>query len=430
MRYNHLTLEERIQLQHCLEQKLSFRASGLLLGRDPTTLSREVKRYSVRKRIGSWNASFNNCSFHRDCDRKHLCDFPCSKRCKNCEQCYLHCPDYVKKECARLLKPPYVCTGCPQRTRCTLEKVLYEAKNAQRLYETILSESRSGTSFAAEEIEQMDALLAPGIKQGHSPYLLYTNHKEEMLFSERTLYRLIDQNRFSFRNLDLPAKVRYRPRKKTVSHKVDRGCRKGRTYKDYLAYCAENPDVSVVEMDTVLNRPGEPVLLSLWFSESCLHVYHLRERNDAKSVTDFFVTLANQIGKERYKALFPVLLTDNGSEFSNPEAIECPVIDGVKSEPLIRVFYCDPGMPSQKAGVEGNHALFRRIVPKRLSMRSLTVSKVVKINAHLNSLLRKKLKDRSAYESFSFFHDESLLQLLGISKIPASEVILTPELLK
>ncbi len=52
--------------------------------------------------------------------------------------------------------------------------------------------------------------------------------------------------------------------------------------------------------------------------------------------------------------LFPGILTDNGSEHSNPKVIEEPdMLSGLKT----RVFYCDAGKPYQKGVIEVNHEL-------------------------------------------------------------------------
>ena len=40
------------------------------------------------------------------------------------------------------------------------------------------------------------------------------------------------------------------------------------------------------------------------------------------TLTDIYETLYETLGKELFTTLFPVILTDNGSEFSNPKAIE------------------------------------------------------------------------------------------------------------
>ncbi|MFR7842465.1 MAG: hypothetical protein ACLU3U_04995 [Gallintestinimicrobium sp.] len=49
---------------------------------------------------------------------------------------------------------------------------------------------------------------------------------------------------------------------------------------------------------------------------------------------------------------------------------------------------------------------------------------------HINSYGRPELGDKSPYEMFEFYYGKEILDLLGIHKIPANEIILKPELLK
>ncbi len=81
------------------------------------------------------------------------------------------------------------------------------------------------------------------------------------MICEKTIYNYIDEGLFDVRNLDLPRKVRFRKRRKEKYYKVDRGCRNGRTYDDYLEYIDKNPDVAIVQMDSVIGRVGGKVLL-------------------------------------------------------------------------------------------------------------------------------------------------------------------------
>ena len=78
-------------------------------------------------------------------------------------------------------------------------------------------------------------------------------------------------------NVDLPRKVRY-PVK--FSHKkpvrVDKQCHVGRTYEDFEAYLAANPDIPVVEMDSVEGRKGGKVLLTIYFRNSSLMLAFIR----------------------------------------------------------------------------------------------------------------------------------------------------------
>ena len=63
-----------------------------------------------------------------------------------------------------------------------------------------------------------------------------------------------------------------------------------------------------------------------------------REYNDAQSVIDIFNDIYNHLGRDMFMKLFPVILTDNGPEFSNPEAIEFDE-DGNRRTYM---FYCHP----------------------------------------------------------------------------------------
>ncbi|MEL1136642.1 hypothetical protein AAC978_15830 [Desulfitobacterium sp. THU1] len=49
---------------------------------------------------------------------------------------------------------------------------------------------------------------------------------------------------------------------------------------------------------------------------------------------------------------------------------------------------------------------------------------------HINSYKRKKLNNRSPYETFSFCHGEEALQKLGCSPVAASEIVMKLALLK
>ena len=56
----------------------------------------------------------------------------------------------------------------------------------------------------------------------------------------------------------------------------------------------------------------------------------LRDANTSQSVIDVFEWLERRLGGELFNQLFPVIVTDNGSEFSNPKKIEYRgyVVDG------------------------------------------------------------------------------------------------------
>ena len=124
--------------------------------------------------------------------------------------------------------------------------------------------------------------------------------------------------------------------------------------------------------------------------------------------------------------LFPILLADNGSEFSNPSAIE----SDMQGNPRTKMFYCNPSAPYQKGSCKNNHEMIRRTIPKGKDIGQYTQEQIDLMMSHINSYARKKLGNKGPYEIFEFQYGKELLDIFHPQKIPADEIILSPELLK
>lgn len=424
----HLSLSDRIIIEAGLRERRSFSAIAAELGKDPTTISKEVRAHIKLNQAGGYNP----CMIRKYCkhygDLCHPCKFTYGKSCHSCyrTKCFNVCQDFQPAQCLKLDKPPYVCNGCQQRQTCKLERHLYEAKFAQKEYEAIRSESRQGFAITPAELERIDQIISPLIKKGQSIHQICVNNADEIMLDERTIYNYVDAGLLSVGNIDLPRKVRYKVRKKKPPVRVDKQCHLGRTYEDFLEYTAANPDVPIVEIDSVEGRKGGKVLLTVFFRNSNLMLAFLRDRNTARSVTEVFEWLYETLGHEQYCRLFPIILTDRGSEFTDPVSIECTKLGEIRS----RVFYCDPQRSDQKGGCEVTHEFIRRILPKGTSFDSLQQRDILLMMSHINSYTRKKLNNQSANRLFSFLYGETILPNLGIQDIPANDINLTPRLLK
>lgn len=137
----------------------------------------------------------------------------------------------------------------------------------------------------------------------------------------------------------------------------------------------------VVQMDTVKSGIGEKVLLTLHFVESGFMLAILRNSNTSKSVIDIFTKLYRHLGRETFTKMFPVILTDNGTEFSNPLRLE---VDE-NGEFRTRVFYCDRNRPYQKGSIEVNHEFIRRVIPRGESLERYTQADINLPMSHINS---------------------------------------------
>ena len=115
---------------------MTFKAIAQRIGKDQTTVSKEVK--------------------------KHL-NFTASK--------VLHCDRNGNENpppvCPKLLKTPFVCNPCEKkRYSCPFQKQKYIAKLAQQEYEALLVDAREGIALNKEEFYTADQVITDGIQQG------------------------------------------------------------------------------------------------------------------------------------------------------------------------------------------------------------------------------------------------------------------------
>lgn len=430
MKNKHLDLGDRILIERRLIEKESFKSIGREIGKDPTTIAKEIKNHIQFRKTGCYGKPFCDCLIRKDCTLKHLCgNLKCRRICGFCNtySCSTLCADYLQEICSKLSKPPYACNGCERRTSCTLEKRIYSAALAQKEYEAVRSESRQGIQLTEEEALRLNLLISPLLIKGQSLHHICIGHADEIMVDERSLYNYVTNGIFSAKNLDMPRVVRMGKRKKKKDRfKVDKKCRIGRTYKDFLAFMEENPGLPIVEMDSVEGKKGGKVLLTLHFTIPQFMLAFIREANTSQSVIDIFNQLFQTLGPDIFNGLFHVLLGDNGSEFSNPAAIEMDLLGSRRT----RVFYCDPHASYQKGAAENNHSLIRRIIPKGTSLDRFTQEDIALMMNHINSYGRANLGDKSPYQVFASLYGEDVLKKMGAELIPPDKVTLRPSLLK
>lgn len=213
-KHTHLTFDDRLTIETSLREGLTFKEISVRILKDPSTISKEIRNHRRPFKRGTYNP----CLFRNDCTHfKKACD-PCTKswegKCKKCTAlCYEHCPDFQEKICPKLSRPPYVCNGCGDRYRCKLQRQVYDAKQAQKEYEALRTESRQGFAVSREELQRLDDIISPLIRQGHSIHQICINNADLIMLDEKTIYNYIDAGLLSARNIDLPRKVRYRTRK-------------------------------------------------------------------------------------------------------------------------------------------------------------------------------------------------------------------------
>jgi IS30 family transposase len=429
-KYMRLTSAERKSIEQGLKAGMSIKMIAAALGRSTSTVSREIMRNSVHRKSGGYGADFNDCRNRDSCLEERLCDNEDCREicCCGCKWCFRVCKKYERESCPALALPPYVCNGCRKKNKCTLEKVYYKATTAEREAEEVLRASRAGIDLCDAERRRLDAIISPLIKQGQSPYHICLTHKDELMMSPKTVYKYIRMGIFSVKSIDAYKMVKMKPRRTKRQPKIERQCRTGRTYEDFLSYLKEHQESSVVEIDTVIGAKGgsEKVLLTMQFAETHFMLAFIRDANTAKSVCEVFDRLDKTLGRELFEKLFPILLADNGAEFSNPSAIEADKDAVIRT----RLFYCDPRCSFQKPHVENNHDFIRRCLPKGQSMNHMTQKSVNEMMSHINSYRRRSLSGRAPVDLFVKAYGIEVLKKLGLRIVPTKDIHLSPKYFK
>ena len=295
-------------------------------------------------------------------------------------------------------------------------------------------EPRQGINATEGEPRAINEVLVPALARGQGVHHAMVSAPSSFGICERTAYNYVSGGVLSVRRHNLPMAVRHRKRRGTpVAHKVDRHCAEGRTWEDYQDFPAANPGVQVPQADTVEGGRGDRrVLLTAVFPASGFMVARLLPGKCAQHVIDAFGWLWRTLGDGTFRRLFPAVLKDNGTEFSNPLAVETSPDDGTRRT---RVFYTRPYTATDKAHAGRNHEYIRRVVLKGESFDSLSQGQVDLMMSHVNSYVRASLSKgeapcRTPYERFAFEHGEDVARRQGIVPIPLKEVTLRPELLE
>ena len=389
MKKERLTIEDRILIEELIRQKYKLKDIARAIDVYPSTISREIKNRRV---------SNNN-----------------------------------KTECAKTKRFPFVCSNCPKKTNCKNKKYYYNYKKAQQDYENKLKYSRVGIDMSIDEVEYWNDYFRDKIKNKNQPILhIFKNVEKEFPKSIQTFYKYVHKGYFSSINDEMLARsFSYKPRKKTEKIKTitkDNIIKKGRKYADFEEFIKANPNVSIVEMDTVIGKfEDEKCILTLYFRDTKLMLMFLIKKYKPSEVTKIFNSLKSSLGDEDFKNLFKVILTDNGWEFSKPEDIEFSNLTGEK---LAHIFYTEPYSSWQKGGIERNHEFIRYIIQKGISFDNLTKKNITDMMNNINNVQRKSLDFQTPYILFTKKHGVDISQKLHLKKIKKDEVNLSYKLLQ
>jgi len=422
-----LTLDDRISLDKIISTnrnpngsfKLLLNTVGEMLEKDPTTLSKEVR--NRRSKIQSKTYCYAG-SYCFQCNKNKTCT-----KINEVRKYQMRCTDFEQMICIYLKKFPWVCNGCKKSGVCRLPKSYYNPKLSQAEYETTLVDSREGVNMTLEEFNAIDEVISTGLMRGQSPAHIINSN--DLPISLSFVYKQLHNGYFKADKFNTHRMLRLRPKAKKRSNSlVLRKEKIGKHYNDFLELLKEDTSITYVEMDTIIGKTKDSkCVLSLHIPKIKFQFYFLLNKKEATEVVNKLNEMQNIIGIDNYTKIFGIILTDNGSEFTDIQGIETEPETG---EVRTNLYFCHPGASGEKGSCERNHELFRYILPKGTSFKELTQEQLNLVTSHVNSYKRKSTDYSSPIELFRAYFGPEILERLNISLVEPNSVTLTPELLK
>ncbi|ENY93205.1 hypothetical protein HMPREF1093_03278 [Hungatella hathewayi 12489931] len=68
-----LDFDERLEIQKGLKGQLSFGKIAAIIGKDRTTIAKEIKKYVFEQKTGYSAYPYNACIHRKTCNKKNIC---------------------------------------------------------------------------------------------------------------------------------------------------------------------------------------------------------------------------------------------------------------------------------------------------------------------------------------------------------------------
>ena len=408
-----LTVDDRINLQACIAKNLSWKETNKILKKNRSTSYRELKNYYTVR------------------DGKHSC-VHCVKydECKENGIAVHHGINYECFEpvfCSKLNHFPFVCNSCENKKKCNREKRYYDCINAENRSRGNRVGTRKHKRVSKENIEIIDEIVSPLIFKGQSIHHIYeTNPILKTICCERTIRRLIYDRYLEAKVHDLVRYSRFPHKKKRLVHD-DRSLKNierlfKRTYTDLQRYLKSHPEARVVQFDSVIGKREDKYgILTITFPKERFQFGLRILKSDPESVYGKLHDFFSKLGYKKTKAIFPILLADNGIEFNTFHNLE-------KFD--IKVYFTNPYRSTDKAECERNHEFIRYIIPKGKTLDNLTQEDINLMFSHINSYIRESNQNKTPFELIKERFGSEFLEFIGIKHVEPNDVVLKPKLLK
>lgn len=267
--------------------------------------------------------------------------------------------------------------------------------------------------FAQNDADQKNGGKGPDLKLGkdwalvervvglvrdlhYSPYAIIQQFKatgwpSETRVCEKTLYNYIvagDIPGISAGNLLLKG-IRHKPRGKPARH--SRAANAARSIDIRPKEINERVQIGHWEMDTVYSgKDCSPVcLLTLTERNSRLEITRKIPDRTAQSIKKELDVMERQMGGRQFRNLFKSITADNGTEFSDVDALERSALCSI---PRTCLYFAHPYCSSERGTNENHNGIIRRFIPKATDIGTVTKKTIRQTQDWMNTYPRKILQ--------------------------------------
>ena len=265
----------------------------------------------------------------------------------------------------------------------------YDARHAQANYENQRINSHRTPNLL--KVKKFLKTVELRFRENHWSLDACVGYSREMrefarneMVCTRTLYNYVERGIIRIKNIDLPQKLRRRPRK-DAPHVHPYKRKLGRSIEERPACVDSRERFGDWELDLVIgsNSDKDHVLMTLLERKTRYYrVIRLMDKT-SQSVMNAFEQLKYEY-KERFSSVFKTITTDNGSEFSRLSELE----NGTDT----KIYYAHPYSSFEKGANERHNGLLRHFIPKGKRIDSFTDEEISDAESWINALPRRVLQ--------------------------------------
>ena len=130
-----------------------------------STISKEIRAHITIENKRAFQQNYNSYVHCFSCTKNHICpECPSARKfklCKRCSICNAFCDFYEKEPCSK--SSP---STCATDMKIAAHALYYYADYANQKYLETLSSSKKCFSFSEAELQRLDQILTPLLKQG------------------------------------------------------------------------------------------------------------------------------------------------------------------------------------------------------------------------------------------------------------------------